>query len=42
MRSVLPIVTGTLMQITAAIARAPHGALSIETVDVESPRADEG
>jgi aryl-alcohol dehydrogenase len=29
------------MQITAAIARAPHGALSIETVDVESPRADE-
>ena len=29
------------MQITAAIARAPHAALSIETVDVEPPRADE-
>ena len=37
----LPIVACTLMQITAAIARAPHAALSIETVDVEPPRADE-
>jgi aryl-alcohol dehydrogenase len=29
------------MQITAAIARAPHATLSIENVDLEPPRADE-